>query len=178
MKIWYQKYNSSERNLQVLQIPSGELCVSDDNNLSITLLRDLDGVTKVPDAAVNLDLVVEKLLERADVKDFVGGRLGCVDDELNTIFFSWPNLTVKTSQIIPTFCVTFSGFPPFLLFEAGFFYISKDTQPTDQKSSTSLRNKRDCDQQSVVESVYVRCWEPLRLVFLRMRKEVWISCAL
>lgn len=134
--------------------------MSDDNNLSITFLRDLDGVTKVPDTAVNLDLVVEKLLERADVEDFVGCRLGCVNDELNAEIFSWPNLTMKArrnSQIIPTFCVTFSGFPPFLLFEAGFFYISKDTQPTDQKSSTSLRNKRDCDQQSVVESVYIRC---------------------
>lgn len=62
--------------------------MSDDNNLTITLLRDLDGVTKVPDTAVNLDLVVEKLLERADVEDFVGGRLGCVDDKLNPEIFS------------------------------------------------------------------------------------------
>lgn len=56
--------------------------MSDDNNLSITLLGDLNSLTKVPDTAANLDFIVEELLERANVENFVGGGLGCVDGEL------------------------------------------------------------------------------------------------
>lgn len=82
MNIGCQKFNSDERDLQVLQISSGEWDVSDDNNLSITLLGDLNGVTKVSDTATNLDLIVEELLERANVENFIGGGLGCVDGEL------------------------------------------------------------------------------------------------
>lgn len=57
--------------------------MSDDNNFSIALLGDLDRVTKVSNTAINLDLIVEELLERTDVENFVGGRLRCVDDELS-----------------------------------------------------------------------------------------------
>lgn len=96
MSIWCQEWSSSERNLQVFQISSGELGVSDDNNFSITLLGDLDGVTKVSNTAINLDLIVEELLERADVENFVGGGLGCVDDELSPEIISSPNLILKT----------------------------------------------------------------------------------
>lgn len=70
--------------------------MSDDNNFSIALLGDLDRVTKVSNTAINLDLIVEELLERADVENFVGGGLGCVDDELSTEIISSPNLILKT----------------------------------------------------------------------------------
>lgn len=53
-----------------------------DNNLPITLLRDLNGVTEVTDAAIDLDFIVKELLKSADVKDLVRGRLGRVDNEL------------------------------------------------------------------------------------------------
>jgi hypothetical protein len=56
--------------------------VSDDLNLSITDTLDLDLVTKVTDAVVNLDLVLEELLEGGDVEDLIGGWLGSVDDVL------------------------------------------------------------------------------------------------
>lgn len=82
MRIWCQKFNSDGRNLQILQISSREWNVSDDNNLSITLLGDLNSLTKVSDTAANLDFIVEELLERANVENFVGGWLGCVDGEL------------------------------------------------------------------------------------------------
>lgn len=82
MNIWHEKYTSEERNLQVFQIPPREWDVSDNNNLSITFLRDLNGVAKVSDTAANLDLIVKELLERADVENLVGGRLRCVDGEL------------------------------------------------------------------------------------------------
>lgn len=49
--------------------------MSDDDNLSLTFLGDLNSVTKVSDTAVNLDLIVKELLERADVENFVGGGL-------------------------------------------------------------------------------------------------------
>lgn len=56
--------------------------MSDDNNLSITLLGDLNSLTKVSDTAANLDLIMEEFLERVNVENFVGGGLGRVDGEL------------------------------------------------------------------------------------------------
>lgn len=54
-----------------------------DLNLSIANVLDLDLVAEVTDAVVDLDLVLEELLEGGDIKDLVGGRLGCVDDVLD-----------------------------------------------------------------------------------------------
>lgn len=54
----------------------------DDLNLSIPLLADRNGVAQVADAVVNLDLLMQEFLEGGDVKDFVRGWLGRIDDEL------------------------------------------------------------------------------------------------
>lgn len=67
---------------QVLEVSSGELLVSNDLDLALALLGDLDHIAEVSDAAVNLDLVLEELLEGRDVEDLVRRRLGGVDDEL------------------------------------------------------------------------------------------------
>ena len=48
-------------------------------DLAIANLGDLDGVTEVANAALNLDLVVEELLEGRDVEDLVVGGLRSVD---------------------------------------------------------------------------------------------------
>lgn len=53
-------------------------------DLSIANLGDLDGIAEVTNAALNLDLVVQELLEGGDVEDLVVGGLGSVDDELNS----------------------------------------------------------------------------------------------
>ena len=53
-----------------------------DLNLSLTSLGDLDDITKVANAAVNLNLVLKELLEGRDVEDLVGCGLRSVDDEL------------------------------------------------------------------------------------------------
>lgn len=54
-----------------------------DLNLAITNLLDLDNIAEVANAAVNLDLVLEELLEGADVEDLVAGGLRSVNDELH-----------------------------------------------------------------------------------------------
>ena len=56
--------------------------MSDDFDLSIAGLGDLDGVTQVADAALDLDAVVEELLEGGEVEDLVGDGLGSVDHVL------------------------------------------------------------------------------------------------
>lgn len=56
--------------------------MGDDLNLAVTLLGDLDGIAEVANAAVNLDLLVQELLESRDIEDLVAGRLRGVDDEL------------------------------------------------------------------------------------------------
>jgi len=56
--------------------------VGNDLDLSVTNLGDLDDVTEVTGAAVNLDLVLEELLEGGNVEDLVAGWLAGVDDEL------------------------------------------------------------------------------------------------
>ena len=67
---------------QVLEIPARELRVRNNLDLSIRDLRDLHGITEISDAAIDLDLVLEELLEGGDVKDLVAGGLRSVDDEL------------------------------------------------------------------------------------------------
>lgn len=56
--------------------------MSNDLNLSLALLADLDGITEVTGAALDLDAVVEELLESLDVEDLVVDGLRAVDDEL------------------------------------------------------------------------------------------------
>jgi hypothetical protein len=56
--------------------------VSNNLNLSIARLGDLNVVAEVSDAALDLDAVVQELLESGDVEDLVAGRLGGVDDVL------------------------------------------------------------------------------------------------
>lgn len=73
---------SSGKYSQILEVSSRELSVCDNLDLALTLLGDLDSVAEVSDAAVNLDLVLEELLESRDVKDLVGRWLRRVDDEL------------------------------------------------------------------------------------------------
>ena len=51
-------------------------------NLRITLLTDSNHISQIPHSIINFDFVVEEFLERRDVEDFIGGGLGCVDDEL------------------------------------------------------------------------------------------------
>ena len=52
------------------------------NDLPLTLLGDLDRVTKVTNTVVDLDPVVQELLERGYVEDLVGGGLRSIDGEL------------------------------------------------------------------------------------------------
>jgi len=68
--------------LQVLEIPPRELSVRNDLNLSLSLLRDLDNVAEISDAAVNLYFVLEEFLECRDIEDLVTGGLRSIDDEL------------------------------------------------------------------------------------------------
>merc|ERR1712137_1359054 len=56
---------------EVLQVAAGELLVSNDLDLAITLLGDLDDLAEVTGAALDLDAVVEELLESLDVKDLI-----------------------------------------------------------------------------------------------------------
>ena len=56
--------------------------MSDNLDLAITRLRDVDLVTEVTDTALDLDAVVEELLEGGDVEDLVARGLRSVDDEL------------------------------------------------------------------------------------------------
>lgn len=56
--------------------------MGNDLDLAITLLGDLDGLAKVADTALNLDLLVQELLEPGDIEDLVAGGLRSVDDEL------------------------------------------------------------------------------------------------
>jgi hypothetical protein len=69
--------------LQVLEISPRELSVRNDFNLALSLLRNLYNIAKVSDAAINLYLVLEELLESGNIEDFVAGGLRSVDDELH-----------------------------------------------------------------------------------------------
>lgn len=50
-------------------------------DLAIPGTVDLHDIPQVADPVIHLDLVVQKLLERAHVEDLVRGRLRRVDDE-------------------------------------------------------------------------------------------------
>lgn len=69
-------------NVQVLEVTTRERNVSDNLDLAITRLGDVDLVTEVTDTALDLDAVVEELLEGRDVEDLVARGLRSVDDEL------------------------------------------------------------------------------------------------
>jgi hypothetical protein len=69
-------------NSQVLQISSRKRDVSDDLDLAIACLRDLDGVAQVTDATVDLDPVMQELLEGGDVEDLIVDWLRGVDGKL------------------------------------------------------------------------------------------------
>ena len=69
-------------NSQVLQVSTREWNVGHHLDLAITNLRDVDGVAQVTDAAIDLDLIVEKLFESRQIKDLVADRLGAVDGVL------------------------------------------------------------------------------------------------
>lgn len=56
--------------------------MGNDLDLAITDLGDLDGLAQVADAALDLDLLVQELLESGDIEDLVAGGLRGVDDEL------------------------------------------------------------------------------------------------
>ena len=68
--------------VQVLEVTTRERNVSDNLDLAITRLGDVDLVTEVTDTALDLDAVVEELLEGRDVEDLVARGLRSVDDEL------------------------------------------------------------------------------------------------
>ena len=73
---------ASKGNVQVLEVAARELVVGNDLDLALALLGDLDGLAEVADAALNLDLLVQELLEGRDIEDLVAGGLRGVDDEL------------------------------------------------------------------------------------------------
>ena len=54
----------------------------DDDNLALTLLGDLDGISQVSNTVLNLDLLAQELLEGIDVEDLVADWLRSVDNEL------------------------------------------------------------------------------------------------
>ncbi len=56
--------------------------MGNDLDLALALLRDLDGLAEVADAALNLDLLVQELLKGRDIEDLVARGLRGVDDEL------------------------------------------------------------------------------------------------
>ena len=69
-------------SVQVLEVSARELGVRNHLDLSIADLGDLNDITEVSNTAVDLNLVLEKLLEGGDVENLVAGWLRSVDDEL------------------------------------------------------------------------------------------------
>ena len=67
---------------QVFQVAAREINVGNNFDLAIANLTDLDHISEVTDAAVDLDFVVQEFLEGGDVEDLVGCGLRGVDDEL------------------------------------------------------------------------------------------------
>lgn len=68
--------------VQVLEVATRELVVSNNLDLAVTLAGDDNIVTKVVGAAINLDAVLKELFEGGDVEDLVVGGLRSIDDEL------------------------------------------------------------------------------------------------
>ena len=56
--------------------------MSQNLNLPIPHLADLDRISQVTNAVIDLDFIVEELFKGGDVEDLVRGGLGGVDDEL------------------------------------------------------------------------------------------------
>jgi hypothetical protein len=79
------KRGTRKKYVQVLEVTTGELVVSGDLDLALTLLLDNDVVTKVVGAALDLDAVLEELLEGSDIEDLVAGRLRSIDDVLRLV---------------------------------------------------------------------------------------------
>ena len=71
-----------EKNVQVLEVATGEIVVGNNLNLALASLADLNVVAEVVGAALNLDAVLEELLEGGGVEDLVASGLLSVDDEL------------------------------------------------------------------------------------------------
>ena len=63
-----------------------------DLDLAVADLLDGDGIAEVADAAVDLDLVLQELLEGGRVEDLVAGGLRGVDDELLRLLASLAGL--------------------------------------------------------------------------------------
>jgi hypothetical protein len=80
--------------------------------LSITLLGDLNGVTEVSGAAIDLDAIVEEFLEGGEIEDFVIDGLRGIDDELDyTIRIRFDQHIERRARI--TFLVILVPFLPF-----------------------------------------------------------------
>jgi hypothetical protein len=77
--------------------------VSDNLDLAIANLGDDDLVTKVTDAALDLDAVVEELLEGGDIEDLVVGGLRSIDDELQARHVSKCKRSVRGFRALLTF---------------------------------------------------------------------------
>lgn len=52
------------------------------NDFPIALLRYLNDISEVADAAINLNLVVEEFLKLTDIEDFIAGRTRGIDYKL------------------------------------------------------------------------------------------------
>lgn len=88
-----------ERALQVLEVAAREVIVGNDLDLALALLGDLDGVAKVANAAVDLDLLVQEFLEGRDIEDLVARRLRGVDDELHGEHIIYQRPTRQTTAL-------------------------------------------------------------------------------
>jgi len=85
---------------QVLEVSSREVDVRNNLDLSIADLGDLHNITEVTNAAVDLDLVLEELLEGGDVEDLIACGLRSVDDELRVLSFHSPQIFSPSIQIV------------------------------------------------------------------------------
>lgn len=89
-----------------------------DLDLAVANLLDGDGVTKVANTTINLDLVLKELLEGGGVEDLVAGGLRGVDDELAT----WRKYFDRQAKGSIAFLLTFFVCLPAL---PDFFYMSE-----------------------------------------------------
>ena len=69
-------------NLQILKIPPRKLRMCNDLDFSIALLADLHRVAQISHPIVDLNFVVQEFFEGGDIKDFIGRRLGGINDKL------------------------------------------------------------------------------------------------
>lgn len=83
--------------------------MGNDLYLSVSLLRYLHNIAEIPNAPVDLDLVVEELLEGGDIEDFVACGLGGIDDELCNATVREKSTGLGENNL--TFLVIFCCFP-------------------------------------------------------------------